>query len=137
MSNMKKTAIIAVFGIFGFWLLTKTLNMLAQSPGASSYESHCASCHGMKGEGIGRLVPPMAHTDWMEQNHHLIPCIIKNGLKDSLLIDGIWYQEEMLPHAHLNDIQIANITNYVTKTFTKEQKFYLHQEIEELLNNCK
>ncbi len=136
MSDMKKTAIIAVVGIFGFWILTKTLNMLAQNPGASSYESHCAKCHGSQGEGIGRLVPPLANTDWLEQNHEQIPCIIQNGLKDSILINGVWYFEEMLPHADLNEIQITNITNYITKTFTKEKKFYLEQEVESLLDTC-
>lgn len=137
MSNIKKTAIIAVLGIFGFWLLTKTLNMIAQNPGASTYQSHCASCHGLKGEGIGKLVPPLANTDWLEANHHQIPCIIQNGIKDSILINGIWYKEEMLPHNDLNAIQIANVTNYIIKTFTEQKKFYLEKEIEDIIKNCK
>jgi len=133
---MKKTAIIAVLGIFGFWLLTKTLNNLAQNPGAISYDIHCAKCHGKQGEGIGKLVPPLANTDWIEQNYNQIPCIIQNGLKDSVLIDGVWYNEEMLPHENLNTVQITNITNYITKTFTKDKKFYLQEDIENLLNDC-
>lgn len=133
---MKRTAILAVVGIFGFWLLTKTLNMLAKSPGAASYEAHCASCHGMNGNGIGRLVPPLNDVDWLVENHQQIPCIIQNGLKDSIFVNGDWYHEEMLPHKDLNSIQITNITNYIIKSFTEEKTFYLQKDVDQLLNDC-
>ena len=136
MSDRRKYAFIAVAGIIGFWVLTKALNAIAENPGGQDYTTHCAKCHGDEGEGIGALVPPLAQTDWLTENQDQIPCIIKHGLKDSILVEGIWYKEEMLPVAQLNNIQIGNITNYISKTFSKTQKFYSQIEIEALLEDC-
>jgi hypothetical protein len=66
-----------------------------------------------------------------------VPCIIRNGVKDSLLINSVWYHEEMLGIENLNDIQVANITNYVSKRFTEEQKYFSQDEIERILQKCK
>ena len=136
MSTRRKTAIIAVLGILGFWLLTKTLNTLVKSPGSTSYTYNCAKCHGKNGEGLGALIPPLANADWLDTNMDQVPCIIRVGISDSLHINQIWYKEEMLGLDYLNDIQIANITNYVSKRFTAEQKYYSQMEIEALLKKC-
>jgi mono/diheme cytochrome c family protein len=137
MSDRRKYALIAFGGVFGFWLLTKALNMIAKNPGGQDYTRHCAQCHGDAGEGIGALVPPLAYTDWLEENQDQIPCIIRHGLKDSILVEGIWYNEEMLAVDQLNNIQIGNISNYISKQFTTEQKFYSQTEVEALLDACK
>lgn len=137
MSTRRKTAIIAVLGIIGFWVLTKTLNTLVKSPGATSFQYNCAKCHGENGEGLGALLPPLANTDWLEDNIDRVPCIIRAGIDDSLHINEVWYKEEMLGLDHLNDIQVANITNYVSKRFTKEGKYFSQEEVEELLLKCK
>ncbi|MFT4968503.1 MAG: mono/diheme cytochrome c family protein [Chitinophagales bacterium] len=137
MSNRRKYAIIAVLGIIGFWVLTRTLNALAKSPGSTSYAYNCAKCHGKNGEGLGQLLPPLANTDWLQENMNQVPCIIRNGVKDSLLINSVWYHEEMLGIENLNDIQVANITNYVSKRFTEEQKYFSQDEIERILQKCK
>jgi hypothetical protein len=129
MSNRRKYAIIAVLGIIGFWVLTRTLNALAKSPGSTSYAYN--------GEGLGQLLPPLANTDWLQENMNQVPCIIRNGVKDSLLINSVWYHEEMLGIENLNDIQVANITNYVSKRFTEEQKYFSQDEIERILQKCK
>ena len=136
MSDRRKYAIISVLVIFGFFALTKALNAIAKNPGGQDYTAHCAKCHGDAGEGIGALVPPLAQTDWLSENQDQIPCIIKHGLKDSILVEGIWYKEEMLPVEQLNTIQIGNITNYISKTFSKTQKYYPQSEIESLLEDC-
>jgi len=136
MSDRRKYALIAVLGIIGFFVLTKALNAIAKNPGGQDYTQHCAKCHGDAGEGIGALVPPLAQTDWLSENQDQIPCIISHGLKDSILVEGIWYDEEMLAVDQLNTIQIGNITNYISKTFSKNQKYYSQSEIEALLEAC-
>ena len=136
MSDRRKYAIIAVGAMLGFFVLTKALNAIAKNPGGQDYTAHCAKCHGDAGEGIGALVPPLAQTDWLSENQDQIPCIIKHGLKDSILIEGVWYKEEMLPVEKLNTIQIGNITNYISKTFSKTPKYYSQSEIEALLKEC-
>lgn len=136
MSSRRKSAYIAVAVILGFWLLTKALNAISQSPGSQDYTTHCAKCHGKAGEGVGALVPPLANTDWLEENMDQVPCIIRHGIKDSLHINGVWYKEEMLGLEYLTDVQVYNITNYISKRFTVEQKFYAQEEVKALLEPC-
>ena len=136
MSNRRKYAITAVAVILGFWLLTKALNAISKSPGAQDYTTHCAKCHGKDGEGIGKLVPPLAVTNWLEENTHELPCIIRYGLHEKIVVNGVEYNEQMLGLDYLTDVQVFNITNYVSKRFTVAQKFYMQDEIEMLLEEC-
>lgn len=136
MSTRRKSAYIAVAVILGFWLLTKALNAISKNPAASDYTTHCGKCHGKEGEGIGALVPPLAGTDWLEENHAELPCIIRYGLHDSIQVNGVWYDEQMLGIDYLTDVQVFNITNYVTKKFTAEQKFYTQDEVQSILDDC-
>ncbi|MCB9226457.1 MAG: cytochrome c [Chitinophagales bacterium] len=135
MKGRKKTAIVAVVAILGFWLLSKSINALAKDSGAISYKTHCATCHGNNGEGFEKLLPPLA-SDWLENNMNSVPCIITNGLKDTIEVNGVVYAEEMLPLKDLTEIEILNITNYISKKFTKEKKFYNQKEIKQLMEQC-
>lgn len=137
MSNRRKTAYIAIAALLGFWLLSKALNALSGNPGAQLYETKCAQCHGAKGEGLAALLPPLNQVDWLAEHQDQLPCIILHGLKDSILVNGQWYNEEMLGIENLNEVQVANLTNYISKQFTLKKKFYTQEEISALLDKCK
>lgn len=137
MDNRKKTALIAVLVLLGFYLLTKGLNAISSSPGAKSYQYYCAKCHGKEGEGLGTLVPPLNNADWVKTNGDLLACVIRYGIKDSILVNGQWYSEEMLGLSALSEVQIANICNYISSNFTEEKHFYTQEEIETSLKACK
>lgn len=136
MKSRKKTAIIAVCAIVGFWLLSKSINILAKDSGAISYKTHCAKCHGDKGEGFEKLLPPLA-SDWVENNMNDIPCVITNGLKDTIVVNGVIYVEEMLALNYLTDVEVLNITNYISKKFTKNKKYFTQKEVKQLMENCR
>lgn len=135
MKGRKKTAIIAVVVMLGFWLFTKSLNSLAKDSGAISYKTHCAKCHGENGEGFEKLLPPL-QSDWVENNFEQLPCIIMNGLKDTIVVNGVIYAEEMLPLNYLTEVEVLNITNYISKKFTKERKFYTQTQLGKMLERC-
>ncbi|MCB9256577.1 MAG: c-type cytochrome [Chitinophagales bacterium] len=137
MDTRKKTALIAVAGLLAFYLLTKGLNALSSSPGANSYKSYCAKCHGEQGEGLGTLVPPLNNADWLKTNSSNLACVIRYGIKDSIQVNGQWYDEEMLGLSALSEVQIANICNYISSNFTETKHFYTPEEIENSLQGCK
>ena len=49
----------------------KILSMISTKPAQQSYESHCASCHGVEGEGLKDLIPPLANADWLAENQEV------------------------------------------------------------------
>ncbi len=137
MKGKKNTLLLAVFILFGFFALTKVLNNLSNSTGESDYLEHCSGCHGTNGEGLGTLIPPLKNADWLNKNLDKMPCIIKYGIEDSILVNGKKYNEKMLPVEHLSVIQIANISNYIIKSFTDSTAYFSPNDTEVLLNNCK
>lgn len=137
MKSKKKVVVVCVLVLVGFYLLTEVLNKISVNKSSHSYETHCGGCHGKDGEGLGELIPPIANTDWLAKNSNDIPCIIKHGIKDSIQINGVWYNEEMVGLTKLTNIEITNITNYITSTWTDNYRFISSDSIAKILEKCK
>ncbi len=90
-----------------------------QNQGARLYEQHCASCHGEQGEGIGQLIPPLADSDYLAQHPNQLACIVRNGLKGPIKVNGVDYDQLMLgvqdtaTHHQLSPAQITNLLNFI------------------------
>ncbi|MCS6934197.1 MAG: cytochrome c [Chitinophagales bacterium] len=87
-------------------------------PGQTTYEVHCASCHGEHGEGVAQLIPPLLRADYAIRHFDSIPCWIKNGMNHPITVGEITYHQVMygLP---LNDVETANVINYISENFLK------------------
>ncbi len=87
--------------------------------GERLYGQHCASCHGEQGQGIGQLVPPLAGSDYLAQHPGQLACIVRQGLKGPIVVNGVGYDQLMLgvqdttTHRHLSPAQITNLLNFV------------------------
>lgn len=88
-----------------------------------------------KGEGLGKLIPSL-NSDYYRLNRDKLPCIIKNGMTDSILVNGQWFNEEMLGFPQLNEIDIANLINYIDHKLLKEEKFTTLESVKNSLRNC-
>jgi mono/diheme cytochrome c family protein len=90
-----------------------------EHPGAASYKANCSQCHGDNGEGIKSLVPPLNQSDFAEKNIDSIPCWLKFGLSHPITVKGTVYDQPMYPFdtLRLNEVQIANIINYMNKEY--------------------
>ncbi len=91
--------------------------------GKALYQIHCANCHIETGEGLKGLIPPLAKADYLQNHRGELACIIRNGLKGDVVVNGITYnQQVMLPNTQLNDFEITNVLNYVQTAWGNEQK---------------
>ncbi len=86
--------------------------------GRQKYLNTCAGCHGMDGMGIGRMGPPLAHSEWVTGDEVRLSLIILHGMEGPLEIAGKQYDApEILPvmpaHATLDDASIAAILTYI------------------------
>lgn len=105
--------------------------------GQKLYLAHCQNCHGAKGEGLGKLYPPLTDADFFKKNRAQLSCIIRNGMQGEVIVGGQKYDEKMPANPHLTERDIAYILTYITTHFTNSDSIYSDEEVREALKNCK
>lgn len=123
------TIIIAVF-IYNF-----VKNGSIEHPGKTSYQNYCANCHGDKGEGIKGLVPPLMEADYARVHFDSLPCWLKNGMNHPIMVNGKVYDQPMYPF-EADEIQMANVINYINKKFLKTDRKVNSAWVKEKLESC-
>jgi len=121
-------------------LLALSLFSCEQQPyqmGERLYKTHCANCHMDGGEGLGALIPPLKGSDYLAANRERLACMIRYGLKDTIVVNGKVYAEQMLGNDKLNDIQIANVVNFVLQSWGNNQPPLNFEEVTTALKQCK
>ena len=119
-----------------FSLLLTNCGQNTYQIGERLYKAHCANCHLDQGEGLGALIPPLANSDYLAAHRDQLPCIVRYGLKDTITVNGKVFAEQMAGIDALNDIQLANVCNYVLQRFGNGQKPFSFEELEGILNGC-
>ncbi len=105
--------------------------------GKNLYIKHCQNCHGVKGEGLGGLVPPLTDSVYIKNRYVKIPCIIKNGLKGEIAINGKSFKEEMPANMQLANIEIAEIATYLTNSFGNKLGVYSVIQVDSNMKDCR
>lgn len=104
--------------------------------GGELYKTHCAACHQDDGKGLAKLYPPLNGADYWVENQKKLPCIIKYGIKDTLVINGIKYDTPMQGISELTEYEISNIINYINHKWHPTIEPLNINEIKAHLNNC-
>jgi mono/diheme cytochrome c family protein len=121
------------------WLLLFVGASCEQQPyqiGQRLYQVHCANCHMDNGAGLGALIPPLADSDYLRLQRDKLPCLIRHGLQDTILVNGKIYAEQMPGNKHLNEVQIANVLNYVLQSWGNQEAPFSLEEVNKALNQC-
>lgn len=105
--------------------------------GERLYKSNCANCHMDDGGGLNALIPPLAGADFLKKNREKLPCLLRHGLKDTIVVNGRTYAEEMPGVEALSDIQIVNILNYVNSNWGNQNEPYRLDEVRNSLEKCR
>ncbi|WP_410221602.1 c-type cytochrome [Pedobacter sp.] len=105
--------------------------------GKDLYKLHCQNCHGENGEGLGELAPPLTDSVFLADHKQKLACYIKNGLSDTITVNGIKYDSKMPGFKQLNDIDIAKLIVYITNSFGHKQGMYKYEQVAADLQNCK
>jgi mono/diheme cytochrome c family protein len=105
--------------------------------GRDLYIKHCQNCHGSKGEGLGTLTPPLTDTVFLKENKEKIACFIKNGIKDTVTVNGQKYEGTMPAFPELYDIDIAQLMVYITNSLGNKQGMYTPEQVASDLKTCK
>lgn len=101
--------------------------------GQKLYVSHCQTCHGAQGEGLGKLYPPLSDSSYLKENRGKLAHIVKYGMKGAIQVNGQSFDGEMPANPNLTPIDIAYILTYVTTTFGSDTEKYSLEEVEQAI----
>lgn len=104
--------------------------------GQQLYLEHCSNCHQKSGVGLGLVYPPLNKSDYMEQNFEAVICLIRNGTKGDLTVNGGNFNKAMPGIPTLTDLDIAEIATYIYNSWDHERGLVEVQDAERVLKNC-
>lgn len=105
--------------------------------GRDLYIKHCQNCHGSKGEGLGKLTPPLTDTTFLKENRQKLACFIQQGIKDTITVNGQQYEGTMPAFPELYEIDIAQVLVYIGNSFGNKQGMYTPGQVAADLKRCK
>ena len=105
--------------------------------GERLYVSHCSNCHQVDGKGLRRVYPPLAPSDYMDQNFENVICAMKYGLAGEIVVNGNSYNQPMPGGASLTELEIAEIATYIYNSWGRKQGLVEVKGIAGILDSCK
>jgi mono/diheme cytochrome c family protein len=110
----------------------------ARTNGLAIFRSTCATCHGVDGDGIEHIAPPLKGSEYVEGSPQRLAMIILNGLEGPIHINGKLYNfNGTMPNFANNytDKDIADVIEYLHNAYvTKPIKPIHADKIKELRN---
>jgi mono/diheme cytochrome c family protein len=105
------------------------------SSGALVYQTHCQNCHGINGEGLSALIPPLTDSIYLKNNKTALACYIKLGLKGQITIKGKKFDDAM-PANDLSPVEIARVLTYIGNSFGNKLNTINEQAVQADLKKC-
>lgn len=137
---------------FGFILLAMWVTACSSTPGLADkgspkfrqyyiqgeelYLKHCSNCHQKTGTGLGLIYPPLNKSDYMDQNFESVLCLMKNGIKGDLTVNGKTFNQPMPGISTLTDLEIAEIATYIYNSWENRRGLVDVKEAARALDSC-
>ena len=84
--------------------------------GKGVYQASCQSCHQANGEGMAKVYPPLAKSDYLNADPLRAVNIVLKGQSGHISVNGQSYNNVMVPVA-LGNEQVANVLTYVLNSW--------------------
>jgi len=105
--------------------------------GQRLYNQHCLNCHGLNGEGLEQLIPPLAKSDYLMADIDRAICQVRFGRVGEIIVNGRTFNQPMPENKKLRALEIAEIITYVTNSWGNQSGFISVKDAEKSLNGCK
>jgi nitrite reductase (NO-forming) len=100
--------------------------------GNALYQGTCSTCHQGNGEGLPRLFPPLAKSDYLMADKRRAVTVLLNGLSGEVVVNGAQYNSVMPPMSHLADDDIANILTFIRNSWGNKGDAVSSEEVAEV-----
>ena len=104
--------------------------------GQQLYNIHCSNCHQPKGEGLAKLYPALANSDYLMDSTVNLACIINKGLNGKIVVNEVEFNQPMPAIPSLTKLEIAEILTYVKNSWGNKGGNVSIQEVEKELEDC-
>lgn len=99
--------------------------------GREVYTSVCQACHMQDGSGIEGAFPPVANSDYLNDNPDRGISAIVHGLSGEITVNGVTY-DGVMPRQNLTNEEVANVTTYILNSFDNEGGRVTPQDVERI-----
>ena len=107
-----------------------------RSQAKAIYDTFCANCHMDDGTGLRGVIPPLAGSDYLAAHLETIPCMIKYGYSDTIVVNGVTYAAPMPGVKYITETEIAKVMNYVHRSWGNDLPFIGIPEVKKYLERC-
>ncbi len=109
----------------------------SRTKGSRLFSKICAACHGITGEGIDGLAPPLVASEYVSHSSKRLGLIILHGLEGPVHVNGKLYKMNhvmpgLLNNENISDKDITDLISYVTSAFSDYPREIKTKEIVEL-----
>ncbi|MGR7921787.1 copper-containing nitrite reductase [Zobellella denitrificans] len=87
--------------------------------GKRAYEANCQACHQGSGEGIPGAFPPVAASDFLNEDPTRAIDVVLHGLKGPIKVNGQAF-DSIMPAMRLSDEDVANVLTYVLNSWNNK-----------------
>lgn len=96
------------------------------------YTDFCVVCHMPNGQGVPKVFPPLAQSDYLINFKEESIKAVKYGQSGELTVNGILYNNVMAPLGLEND-EIADVMNYINNSWGNTNSTLItEQEVSEI-----
>tara|TARA_B110001450_G_scaffold210875_1_gene202261 strand:- start:80 stop:484 length:405 start_codon:yes stop_codon:yes gene_type:complete len=115
---MKYLLSIYCIGVFSFLGYMQQEKPLKQSilDGEDIYQDFCLQCHLDNGKGVENAFPPLAKSDYLQNNIEASIRGIKYGLRGEITVNGNTYNGVMVNQG-LDEEEVADVMNYILNSW--------------------
>ena len=115
---MKYLLSIYCIGVFSFLGYMQQEKPLKQSilDGEEIYQDFCLQCHLDNGKGVENAFPPLAKSDYLQNNIEASIRGIKYGLRGEITVNGNTYNGVMVNQG-LDEEEVADVMNYILNSW--------------------
>ena len=100
--------------------------------GHELYKIHCESCHMADGSGLAKLIPSLDSSGLFRSTPECLICLIRHGIEKNELTG-----QQMPGNEILNEVEMANLVNYLRQEYAGETKAVTTEEVKTCLASCK
>lgn len=103
--------------------------------GKDVYTDMCATCHLPNGEGVPKVYPPLAKSDYLMNKREASIRAIKYGIRGKIVVNEVEYKG-IMPSLGLYEDEVADVMNYITNSWgNKNPKMITEEEVKKIQKN--
>lgn len=114
--------------------LQKLSKEILLAEGKNVYNNNCFMCHGMNGEGVPGVFPPLAGADYLlnlakQKSRELLISIPLNGLSGKIKVNGKDYDSVMPALSTLTEQEVAAVLTFITNSWGNSAAPFSPEEV--------